>query len=42
MYTSKSFIAVAFMVIAIAGSSTLAFGKECHDMGGTATAQALS
>lgn len=42
MYTLKSIIAVAFMVLIIAGSSTLAFGKDCHDMGGTANARALS
>jgi len=42
MYTFKSLIAVALMMLTIAGGSTLAFGKECHDMGGTAMAQALS
>ena len=42
MYTLKSIIAVAFMVLTIAGSSTLAFGKDCLYVGGTANARALS
>lgn len=42
MYTFKSLVVLALMVLTIAGGSTIAFGKDCLDMGGTANARALS
>jgi len=38
----KSSCLVAVMVLTIVGGSSLAYAKDCHDMGGTAVAQALN